>query len=154
MVIDAEERRRRAREYQKKWTKANPEKVKASNDAWRRKNKAKVTDYQRTWRAANPRSQVASNKKWNDANPEKARAYQRKLRYGMTVAEYNAKCIEQNHLCAICGKKPTRNLSIDHNHSTGKVRDLLCNQCNVGIGMFQEDAGRLQQAIAYLARHA
>ncbi|MFK0175678.1 endonuclease VII domain-containing protein [Streptomyces xanthochromogenes] len=66
----------------------------------------------------------------------------------------------QGGLCAICGNRPKggRQLAIDHDHtccaderSCGKcVRGLLCGPCNVGVGMFQDDAEIMRKAIAYL----
>lgn len=67
---------------------------------------------------------------------------------------------EQNGVCAICrckekiinknGKKWL--LAIDHNHKTGKIRGLLCNSCNIGLGRFNEDIKLLKKAIEYLRR--
>lgn len=78
--------------------------------------------------------------------------------YNLTVGEYNAMFRDQKGLCAICGKKETRKsrhggickLSIDHSHTTGKVRGLLCIKCNFGIGQFDEDVERLLKTIKYL----
>lgn len=57
----------------------------------------------------------------------------------------------QEGVCAICKRKPSvRRLDVDHNHKTGKVRGLLCNQCNSSLGMMGESVERLQVAIAYL----
>ena len=62
---------------------------------------------------------------------------------------------KQNGLCAIC-KQPElgRLLSVDHCHSTGQVRALLCLKCNVGLGNFGDDQNLLLQAAEYLRRHA
>ena len=54
--------------------------------------------------------------------------------------------------CAICGSSVS--LVIDHDHTTGVNRGWLCNNCNVGIGMFRDDAKLLTIAAAYLLRHA
>ncbi|WP_392750573.1 endonuclease VII domain-containing protein [Streptomyces sp. LN590] len=51
--------------------------------------------------------------------------------------------------CAICGVTG-KVLHIDHCHSTGRVRGLLCPPCNTGLGQFQDDVQRMQKAIAYL----
>ena len=59
---------------------------------------------------------------------------------------------KQNGCCAICGKlmkKPC----LDHNHKTGVSRELLCSNCNTGIGMFEEDVLRMEAAITYLRLH-
>lgn len=60
----------------------------------------------------------------------------------------------QNARCTICGKKPKRRLHIDHCHSTGKFRALLCNSCNTGLGMFRDNPAILRAAIQYLKTHA
>ena len=62
--------------------------------------------------------------------------------YGISKEE-----IGYNH-CVICGC--TDNLCIDHNHSTGEFRALLCRKCNTGIGMFDEDTNKLTNALKYL----
>ena len=78
----------------------------------------------------------------------------------MAVEEYEQKFNAQYGLCAICGKpeKSLRNgkpisLAVDHNHTTGKVRDLLCRNCNVILGFVGEDIDILLKAAAYIKRH-
>jgi hypothetical protein len=76
-----------------------------------------------------------------------------KKAYGMTVEEYEALLARQEEKCAIC-RKPCHtggNLSVDHDHDTGRVRGLLCRNCNRGIGLLQESPEILQAAIQYLA---
>lgn len=60
---------------------------------------------------------------------------------------------EQDHKCAICGTEPMRDLDIDHNHTTGAVRGLLCSYCNKALGMFKDSAVFLGTAIEYLTKH-
>ncbi len=83
-------------------------------------------------------------------------------KYGLTPDEYKAMEQAQNGKCAICGRlgNPDSNgtgkrlaLSVDHCHSTGKVRGLLCGPCNRGIGDFAESAEAMQSAIKYLRLH-
>ena len=60
---------------------------------------------------------------------------------------------EQGGGCAICQKTPEENgrrLAVDHNHTTGDVRGLLCTQCNVGLGNLGDSVERLRSAIRYL----
>lgn len=96
---------------------------------------------------------------WNKRNPEKTRlAYRKcmlKRRYGITLEEYEAMFAKQDGKCAICnGVCPTgRNLAVDHDHDTGKVRGLLCSRCNQGIGQLRNVA-TLQSAINYLEESA
>lgn len=105
-----------------------------------------------------------------DAEPEKYRAvalaqYHRnkekgawlRIRYGLTTAGYAAMLADQGGCCAICGAAPDGNtryakLGVDHDHATGKVRGLLCDQCNRGIGAFKDDPTRLRAAAQYLER--
>jgi hypothetical protein len=71
------------------------------------------------------------------------------------VAEAEVYHLLKNHqgACEICGGRPeTRNLSLDHDHASGRVRGLLCSSCNTGLGLFLDDPARLRAAAAYLER--
>lgn len=57
---------------------------------------------------------------------------------------------ESQVVCQICGKE--KRLVLDHCHSTGKIRGMLCNSCNTGLGMFQDDTQRLTNAVEYLKK--
>jgi len=77
--------------------------------------------------------------------------------YSIPVSKYNELLKKQNRVCGICGKKETRKrkgkivrLSIDHNHKTGQIRGLLCHNCNIGIGHFEDNVNFLLKAITYL----
>jgi len=58
---------------------------------------------------------------------------------------------EQNGLCAICCVAPATH--VDHCHETKKIRGVLCNNCNVGLGFFKDNVSSLQNAIKYLAKY-
>lgn len=75
-------------------------------------------------------------------------------KYGLTVAQYEAMREAQGNRCAVCGQPEPRpqELSVDHDHVTGAVRALLCNDCNVGLGLLGEDPERLEAAATYLRR--
>lgn len=78
------------------------------------------------------------------------------LDHGMTVEEYRVIWQRQKGLCGICNKTETeagRRLAVDHCHKTGRVRGLLCGNCNRGIGNLQENIITLQSAINYLRRN-
>jgi len=79
--------------------------------------------------------------------------------YGIGFDEYRQMLEEQDSKCKICrghGFKisPTAKtlLVVDHNHSTGEVRGLLCHNCNRGLGLFQDDPKLLEEARAYLCK--
>lgn len=72
-------------------------------------------------------------------------------KYGITADEYDRRLDEQGGGCKICGKILQRvSLAVDHNHKTGKVRGILCENCNRGLGMFKDDPNLLRSAIEYL----
>ena len=75
-----------------------------------------------------------------------------KYKYGITLKEYTNLLEEQNQVCAICSEpcdlKPR--LSVDHDHTTGKLRGLLCDSCNNGLGRFKDNPETLSNAIEYL----
>lgn len=82
--------------------------------------------------------------------------------YGITLADYERRLNAQGGVCDLCGCAETRLvkrtkqpqlLCVDHCHTTGAVRGLLCHNCNAGLGRFKDDPERLQLAISYLEKH-
>jgi hypothetical protein len=89
---------------------------------------------------------------------ERARENHYQLKYGISPAEYDRMLAEQGGGCKICGsaesKRKGQRLMVDHCHSTGKVRGLLCNPCNAAIGLLGDNISHLQSAIEYLTEHS
>lgn len=78
-----------------------------------------------------------------------------RFKYGLEPEHKQAIFDSQNGGCAICGYKfgqKTGDMKVDHDHSTGAVRGLLCDLCNRGLGMFRDSQDNLTKAISYLAR--
>jgi hypothetical protein len=76
-----------------------------------------------------------------------------KRAYNVTLEQYENKLKEQNYCCAICNRhqfKFKRKLAVDHNHKTGKIRDLLCAGCNVDVSVVED---RLEVLLKYLNKH-
>ena len=71
-------------------------------------------------------------------------------RYGITKEQYVELLVLQNFRCKICLKKAD-NLRIDHDHESGKVRGLLCNACNLALGLFRDNTQVLNDAKKYIA---
>jgi hypothetical protein len=82
-------------------------------------------------------------------------------KYGLTRRSYETMHAEQGGSCLICGAlgklypaKGRDILVVDHCHTTGKVRGLLCTPCNTTIGFMKDDPERLRKAAAYLERES
>ena len=81
-------------------------------------------------------------------------------RYGITFKQLDIMIESQNNLCYICGKiecrirsnGKSRELSVDHNHETGQVRDLLCSKCNLVVGNCDESIEILLKTIEYIKK--
>lgn len=118
----------------KKYAKCKPCNALASRE-FRKKNPDKQKQYDKTRRESKKRFWITS-------------------RYGLTPEEFDAMKASQNNVCAICGTNRDlgrgRELHVDHNHETGKVRGLLCNFCNRGLGLFRDNIELLDKAKEYL----
>lgn len=85
----------------------------------------------------------------------KRKAYMLAKNYGITQKEYDEQLKKQDYGCALCGSKATfRALAVDHYHSTGKVREILCSPCNQGLGLFKDNPELLEKAAEYLRKHS
>lgn len=89
----------------------------------------------------------------SSAYKEKHREDDRRRRRGCSPELYQELQEKQHGKCAICGKEANDNLRADHNHQTGKMRGLLCDNCNWGLGNFKDNTVYLQNAIDYLNKH-
>ncbi len=99
-----------------------------------------------------PLHKFSKNRARTDGHQNKCkscyRVYQMAHRYGVSTQKYKALVEHHQGRCGICnGEKP---LVIDHNHSTGKIRGLLCNDCNTGIGLLGDSVENLRAAEGYL----
>lgn len=72
-------------------------------------------------------------------------------KYGLTEQQM-AELTDDPGRCPIC-EREGQPMRIDHDHATGKIRGLICNRCNVGLGQFEDDRVLLARASAYLERH-
>jgi hypothetical protein len=113
------------------------------------------------WSVRNRAKHYAMCKDTIAKNPElysqRHRKYELHKKYNLTEEQYKQMLINQAGCCAICGTdKPTgkwKVFAVDHNHKTGKVRELLCNECNRGIGLLKDNAELLQKAADYILKH-
>ncbi len=130
----------------KKYHASEAGKVKARQHAKKRRDDGKTQPYMKEYNRDPENSARAAYYQW-----------QRKLSsYGITENEYNRMLCEQGSVCKLCSNPDPQGirLAIDHNHSTGKVRDLLCGRCDKMIGLSLENPEILRAAADYLTTHA
>lgn len=93
---------------------------------------------------------------------DKDKRYALKKRYGLSLEDYNRMAEAQRWLCAICELDPRtmaawpphhRVLHVDHDHSTGIVRQLLCNHCNRAVGFLRDDPLLAENVASYIRAH-
>jgi hypothetical protein len=135
----------------------NSEKIKQYMEGYR---KIKFTpEYKEEQRQKNKlryQNNLEKYKKYRDNRKNENRENSLKANFGINIKEYNVILEKQNHCCDICGLHKsnfTRQLAVDHCHTTDKVRGLLCVNCNLAIGNFRDDITVLKKAINYLQKH-
>lgn len=86
----------------------------------------------RIWNKNNQEKRRASYSRFVESNPSKPREYYLRANYNMSTVEYESLLAHQNGVCAMCGKECStgKRLAVDHDHTTGAVRGLLCTLCN------------------------
>jgi hypothetical protein len=96
-------------------------------------------------------------KQYKLKNPKKYRDIKLRHLYGISLEQYNAMLVEQNHKCKICGRSNNnlangkfQSFTVDHRHSDGKVRALLCHNCNKNVGVVEK---HLAAITAYLNKY-
>jgi hypothetical protein len=125
---------------------------KKKNDAsikWQKDNKEKKNKRLKEWRKT---SEVY--KKYNKRTQKN---FSLKRDHGIGIDEYNKMFEQQNGCCDICGNHQSnfkKALFVDHNHETGKIRSLLCNHCNFGLGHIKEDIEIAEKMILYIKKHS
>lgn len=87
---------------------------------------------------------------WQERNKDYQYFWHLNATYGLTKEDYTSLLESQENKCAICGQDAQTRMVVDHCHATGKVRGLLCNSCNCGLGFFQDNVGFMQKAIEYI----
>ena len=157
----ADERREYLREYR-----ARPENMEKERIRSRERMKsgrstpegrAKSNEYHKRWREKNQDKVKASLGKYNEANRVKRlRSYSSssfKKRYGITIDQRDELFASQRFACAACGitTNPSKKFwHIDHCHTTGRVRGILCANCNIALGQVSDNIDHLRKLITYL----
>ena len=121
---------------------------------YKQKNKEKIAQKMKEWKASNKDHVDEYNKQWKTKQPDYFKDKHLKNTYGIGLVEYNEILNSQGGVCAGCGIEPEKThrkrLFVDHCHSTGKIRGLLCQQCNTALGMVKDNPEILMGLIVYL----
>lgn len=139
---------RQLRIKNKKYHKEHREEISLRKKQWAKDNPDKVNKHKKD----NPDYHRIYIKNYRKKHPEKMAAYARKRAYGITKEWFDRQLKKQKGKCAVCFRmliKP----NVDHDHITGKVREILCWSCNMAIGYFKENTKVLNSAIKYLNKH-
>lgn len=131
---------------QQKWYQNNREKARERARLHARKPEAR--ERAKLWQKQNPARVAAIKKRGRAEHPDRVKADQLRRLYGISLAEYQVMMTEQGGKCAICRLSPATD--VDHCHQTNKVRGILCNNCNRGLGFFKDSRVRLLVAALYL----
>lgn len=142
----------------------NPEAAKRAVLKWQSANREKVREITKKYRASLPiEIKRERYRKWARANKKRvaflARRSAFRRKYGLSLGGYDSILASQSGLCAICHAPPTPEnckcglLVVDHCHKSGKVRGLLCSNCNSGLGFFKESTQFLLHARHYVYDH-
>ncbi len=121
-----------------------------------KKNPRKIIDRNKEWKQKNPTKvrQIAKNYLAN--NQQKFREYRLRRTFGLTIQQYDEMYLCQSGCCAVCKKHQSelnRVLCVDHDHSTGKIRKLLCHECNKALGLLYENIRTIESLAKYLRDH-
>lgn len=124
------------------WEKAAPERKKESE---RLRSRAR--------RAANAETFDAPSRRWHAVNKDRGLDSHYRRNYGLTLEQVRAMSAAQNDTCPGCLRVPAEGekLCVDHDHETGKVRGLVCDDCNVGMGRMKDDPAILLRLAHYLS---
>jgi hypothetical protein len=157
------------REYARGYREANKAEIRRKNNAWYAANRDRElekrrayyednrearAEYQKVYYAANRERQLERHRGYRKSDSFVQRERERRLvkQFGITVAEYDQMVMARCGTCDVCGgvSPGQKALAIDHDHETGKVRGLLCGNCNTGIGNLRDSSELLGRARAYL----
>ncbi len=97
---------------------------------------------------------MVKSRAYKRREPGRIRGYLLKRKYHLASEERAEMIVEQQGMCEICGEYHGDDLFVDHDHTTGRVRAMLCRHCNSGLGFFKDDPDLLQIAVEYLRMYA
>jgi len=120
------------------------------------RNREAISARHRLYYKAHKEEALARSSKWYKANRARRAEISRRWelsQYGLSLEQYRKMVKASGGKCELCRAVPQRKaLAVDHDHTTNKVRGVLCGPCNQALGLFRDDTVLLTKAIAYLER--
>lgn len=137
------------KEAKAKYYKENKDKINAYGKQWRANN----PEYRKNYSLKNKEKIKLQSKAYWENNKEKGREAWLRNEYGITVEDFNKLLEAQENKCAICVVpfESSKKTYVDHCHTSGKVRGILCPRCNILMSFLDEDAfdNKLTKAVKY-----
>ena len=132
---------------------AHQEEAKIRRKAYRLTHRDETSARDRAYCLAHREEISARNKAYRLAHREEKKAYHL-TQYGLTQASFERLITAQGGACAICGRSDWngRGPHVDHDHNTGKVRAILCHNCNAALGLLREDLNILKRMGDYISK--
>lgn len=155
--------------YHRQWCKDNPAKVKAYSRKWRethpeQKRESVLRDRKvhaerckataQEYRDSHREQTRAQDRKWTEAHREQRQISELKRNYGLTTEEAEQILVKRRAgVCEICGEnRSKRALGVDHDHTTGEVRGVLCGKCNLALGYMEDNPAWLRKLADYVEK--
>lgn len=142
--------RQEVRNYNKQWRLAHPEQTRQHAIRSAKKHKVRIQAYKKKWAKRNVLRCRTKAKQWYQANRKRILERRVERVFKLPTGLYSTLVKMQVGRCLICGQRPTRSLAVDHDHSTGAIRGLLCGPCNTGMGHLKDNPMLLEKAAQYL----
>lgn len=129
----------------------NKKQQKEQSEKYYQKNKEHLKEYQKKCRKDHVALQKDYYKNQYQKYKKQGKIYKLKKLYNLTLEEIDQMATTQNHKCILCGKSlmETKRCT-DHDYETGKVRGILCDNCNMGLGHFHDNPELLRKAAIYV----
>lgn len=149
-----EDNKEKMLEKQKIYRENNKEKVAKAKAKCYQESKEEYLQKRKEYYQQNKEKICANVKKYQNENKEFIKERNRKKLYGIEPGTYDKMMLEQDNKCCICHIEldKCKQISIDHCHTTGDVRGLLCSRCNLMLGMVEDNTDILESAIKYLSK--
>lgn len=141
--------------YHATYVRAHRDKILARGKAYRLANKEQLHAYAANYRLTHKEKIEADNRAYRDSHRKYFWAIGTLKNYGLSIHDFETLLASQGGTCAICKKAEWNNRHpyVDHDHSTGKVRGILCSKCNSALGMIGDNPGIARELANYLERN-